>query len=292
MTGVSSQHEEGVHQEGSTKFNVETLVREAYEALKAKIEDEERWDTWSNLERPEDKMHVGSSGTKDGGLCGGQRTLPRYHERGSGASHRLVLRRNDDRGWGRELWNNEGHFRSGQMFKGRWSGTSNKGDALHDRGRRSIQRDVKGDNDVKVEVPMDESTMINGAKTFPTLVRETLAVAPVCQCETREMEGVGGKADDQKGDEDDKVNDHEHRDPFEGVSAHAEACIQKCITTSRLCAQQTTQIYITQRKRGETRLKLRWKSLVTILCNSRVSMYKKITTQTLSHIMLDFSLYT
>ena len=39
---VSSQQEVGVRQEGSAKLAVEALIREAYETLKAMIEEEER----------------------------------------------------------------------------------------------------------------------------------------------------------------------------------------------------------------------------------------------------------
>ena len=45
--------------------------------------------------------------------------------------------------------------------------------------------------------------------SIPIPVLETSVVVPVCQCETGGTECVDRKAEDQKGDEDDKVNDHE-----------------------------------------------------------------------------------
>ena len=50
------------------------------------------------------------------------------------------------------------------------------------------------------------------------------------------------------------------------MSARVKACIQKCSTTVGYVHNKQDK-YITQRKRGETRLKLQWKALITILFN-------------------------
>ena len=55
--------------------------------------------------------------------------------------------------------------------------------------------------DIKSEVAMDESMADGHVKTFPTPVLETLAVAPVCQRETGETEGRGGKKTAQHDEE-------------------------------------------------------------------------------------------
>ena len=59
-------------------------------------------------------------------------------------------------------------------------------------------------NDIESEVAMDESTVDSRVETFSTLVLETSAVAPMCQCETGETEGGGDKtkveADAYKGE--------------------------------------------------------------------------------------------
>ena len=59
-------------------------------------------------------------------------------------------------------------------------------------------------NDIESEVAMNESTADSRVETFSTLVLETSAVAPVCKCETREMEGSGGKMKAQHEEEEDQ----------------------------------------------------------------------------------------
>ena len=48
-------------------------------------------------------------------------------------------------------------------------------------------------NDIESEMAMDESMADSRVETFPTLDPETSAVVPVCQRETEETEGGGGK---------------------------------------------------------------------------------------------------
>ena len=54
-------------------------------------------------------------------------------------------------------------------------------------------KEIATKKDIKTEVVMDESMANGRVKIFSTPVLETSAVAPVCQCETRETEGGGGK---------------------------------------------------------------------------------------------------
>ena len=58
--------------------------------------------------------------------------------------------------------------------------------------------------DIESEVAMDESMADGRVETFSTLVPETSAVAPVCQRETRETEGSGGKTKAQHEEEEDR----------------------------------------------------------------------------------------
>ena len=52
---------------------------------------------------------------------------------------------------------------------------------------------IKGDKECEIDMMKDLSTKINNDhdRIFSTQVPETSAVAPVCQCETEETEGVG-----------------------------------------------------------------------------------------------------
>ena len=63
--------------------------------------------------------------------------------------------------------------------------------------------------DIKSEVAMDESMTKGHVETFLTPVLETSAVAPLCQRETGEMEGGGGKTEAQH-DEDVKIEADAH----------------------------------------------------------------------------------
>ena len=55
--------------------------------------------------------------------------------------------------------------------------------------------------DIKSKVAMDDSMADDHVKTFPTPVPETSKVVPVCQRETRETEGGGGKTKAQHDEE-------------------------------------------------------------------------------------------
>ena len=59
-------------------------------------------------------------------------------------------------------------------------------------------------NDIESEMAMDESMADGHVETFLTPVLETSAVAPLCQRETGEMEGGGGKTKAHHEDEEDR----------------------------------------------------------------------------------------
>ena len=52
-----------------------------------------------------------------------------------------------------------------------------------------VFEEITTDNDIESEMSMDKSTTDSHVKTFSTFVPETLAVAPVCKCETEETKG-------------------------------------------------------------------------------------------------------
>ena len=58
--------------------------------------------------------------------------------------------------------------------------------------------------DIKSKVAMDESMADGHVETFPTPVLETSAVAPVCQRETGETKGGGGKTKGRHEEEEDR----------------------------------------------------------------------------------------
>ena len=59
-------------------------------------------------------------------------------------------------------------------------------------------------NDIESKAVMDELTADSRVETFSTLVPETSAVAPVCQCETGDMESGDGKTKAQDEEEEDR----------------------------------------------------------------------------------------
>jgi hypothetical protein len=68
-------------------------------------------------------------------------------------------------------------------------------------GEAKIEADAN--NNVEGKMSKDESTVTDGAEVLPTIVPETSAVAPKCQCETGETECGGKKSKDRNGEEED-----------------------------------------------------------------------------------------
>ena len=91
-----------------------------------------------------------------------------------------------------------------------------KGSEMHEKSQVDIEGELK--TEPKSRPTKDEEEEDRGRKGIPTPVPETSAAVPVHQRETGETECVGGKVEDRKGNEEDKVNEHERRDSFTIVS--------------------------------------------------------------------------
>ena len=87
-----------------------------------------------------------------------------------------------------------------------------KGSEMHDKSQVDIEGELK--TEPKSRPTKDEEEEDRGRKGIPTPVLDTSAVVPVHQRETGETGCIGEKVEDRKGDEEDKVNEHERRDSF------------------------------------------------------------------------------
>ena len=208
--------EESLKMEGSTVLDIKALIREAYENLKVQVDAEEKLEMESKLrqivikeEETSQQMHTNDAANAKAQVKYDDIVGESVEEATFSSSGETTTKdeTNDSRMVNATSRENE-CLRTCIVFETSSDEGASMSNACFIKGDKKCETDmieeIATENDIESEMAMDESTADGHVETFLTPDLETSAVAPLCQRETGETEGGGGKTKAHHEEEEDR----------------------------------------------------------------------------------------
>ena len=207
--------EESLKIEGFMVPDIEALKSEAYENLKVQVDAEEKLEMESKLrqmvieeEETSQQMHTNDAANtkaqvKYDGIAGESVEEATF----SSSGETTTKDETDDSRMVNATSRENECLRTCIVFETSSDEGASMSKACLIKGDKKCEADmieeIATKKDIKSEVAMDESMADGHVETFPTPVLETSAVVPMCQRETGETKGGGGKTKAQHKEEED-----------------------------------------------------------------------------------------